>query len=94
LIIIGSGLSSGIFNGQNLELDGNDLPIRITFTDGGTINKISDPGRGSAYIQTGVKLFDTSLLNYLIFAANEETRTSRLRAGLTGGDDSNLPACN
>ena len=94
LIIIGNGLSSGIFNGQNFELDGNDLPVRITFTNGGTINKIGDPGRGSAYIQTGVKLFDTSLLNYLIFAANEETRTSRLRAGLTGGDDSNLPACN
>jgi hypothetical protein len=94
LIMIGISSGSGIFNGQNLELSGTSLPIEINFSGGGGIHKISDPNRSAAYIQTGVKLFDTSLLNYLIFAANEETRTARVRAGLGAGDESNLPACN
>ena len=93
LIIIG-GVGSGIFNGQNLELSGTDLPVQATFTGGGGLIRITDASRASAYIQTGVNQFDTSLLNYLIFAANEETRTSRVRAGLGGTDDSNLPSCN
>jgi hypothetical protein len=94
LIMIGISSGSGIFNGQNLELSGASLPIEINFAGGGGIHKISDPNRSAAYIQTGVRLFDTSLLNYLIFAANEETRTARVRAGLGAGDESNLPACN
>jgi len=94
LILLGISSGSGLFNGQNLELDGMALPIEITFTGGGGISRIADANRSAAYIQTGVYLFDTSLLNYLIFAANEETRTARVRAGLGAGDESDLPACN
>ena len=92
-IIIGNS-SSGIFNGQNTPIEGNELPILISLTGGGSITRITDNGRGTSLMQSGVKPFDTSLLNYLIFAANEETQTTRVSAGIGGSDDANLPACN
>ena len=96
LIFVGAGAGTGIFNGLNVQLNDNALPVDIAFTGigGGRVQLLSDPARAVAYIQTGVKGFDTSLLNYLIFAANEETKASRLRTGAGGSDDSNLPSCN
>ena len=34
------------------------------------------------------------VLGYIIFAANEETRAARTRAGLSSGDEANMPSCN
>jgi len=95
LIVIGNAPASGLFDGTNGKLDGHSLPIQLKFGGGGSYQLATDSGRGTAYVQTGVLPgFDTSLINYIIFAANEETRTSRVRAGLGSGDDSSAPSCN
>jgi len=95
LIVIGSAPGSGLFDGTNGKLDGHDLPIHLKFGGGGSYQLAADSGRGIAFVQTGVLPgFDTNLINYIIFAANEETRTSRVRAGLGSGDDSSAPSCN
>jgi hypothetical protein len=44
-------------------------------------------------IQTGLATFDNSLLSYIIFAANEETRAARIRGGLGSADELGAPAC-
>jgi hypothetical protein len=33
-------------------------------------------------------------LSYIIFAANEETRTGRIRTNISNLDDSSKPSCN
>jgi hypothetical protein len=33
-------------------------------------------------------------MSYIIFAANEETRTGRIRTGISTMDDSSKPSCN
>ena len=71
------------------------LPIfRAAFTGGGGYTILVDAGLPSAFIEaSSLRAFD-SLLGYIIFAANEETRAARIRAGLGASDDSNMPACN
>jgi hypothetical protein len=44
-----------------------------------------------ASILSGVNLFDESLLSYIIFAANEETRAARIRRGSFGDSDLGPP---
>ena len=50
-------------------------------------------GFASGVVQTGLTTFDDSLLSYVIFAANVETRALRFRTGLGEGDDIGAPAC-
>jgi hypothetical protein len=92
LILVG-GSGSGIFDSQNVELNGSAPPVTLTFTGGGQYNRIFDAGRGLGVIQTGVDTFDESLLNYIIFAANEETKAARIRLGVGAGADLGAPAC-
>ena len=96
LIIIGNDATSGLFNGQDEKITGKSLPIKVNFGGSADFRYVFDNARSSAYIQSGVIPigFDTSLINYLIFAANEETKATRLRAGLGAGDDSSAPSCN
>ena len=96
LIIIGNDTTSGLFNGQDEKITGKSLPIKVNFGGSADFRYAFDNARSSAYIQSGVIPigFDSSLINYLIFAANEETKATRLRAGLGAGDDSSAPSCN
>jgi hypothetical protein len=57
------------------------------------VTRSIDAGRGDSIVQTGLSTFNTSLLSYIIFAANEETRAARIRKGLGEGDDLGAPAC-
>ncbi|MBK8063876.1 MAG: S-layer family protein [Betaproteobacteria bacterium] len=94
LIMIGGG-GSGILDKNEVPLPGTTVPITITFTGGGSI-VTHTPSGGSyapAIIQTGVTTFDESLLSYIIFAANEETRASRIRRGLGADDDLGAATC-
>ena len=94
LLLIGGG-GSGILDKNSVPLPGTAAPITINFTGGGAITQFS-PGGGNfapAVIQTGVTTFDESLLSYIIFAANEETRAARIRRGLGVDDDLGAAAC-
>jgi hypothetical protein len=49
----------------------------------------------SAFVQSlSPRGFEDSLMSYIIFAANEETRTGRIRTGVSSTDDMNKPSCN
>ena len=92
-IMIGSG-DSGFFESHNVPLGGGSFPIQFPITvNTGSFVKVLDQGLGAAVVQTGLSVFDQSLLSYIIFAANEETRASRIRRGLGEGDDLGAPAC-
>ena len=52
-----------------------------------------DGGRGASVVQTGRTTFNNALLAYIIFAANEETRSSRFRRVLGDSDDLGAPTC-
>ena len=91
--MIGSG-DSGFFESHNVPLGGGSFPIQFPITvNTGSFVKVLDQGLGAAVVQTGLSVFDQSLLSYIIFAANEETRASRIRRGLGEGDDLGAPAC-
>ncbi len=84
------GTGSGFFDGVNNPVTpapGNAIDINVPVT------RDTDIGFGDSVIQVGRPLFDSSLLGYVIFAANEETRASRIRKGLGEGDDLGAPAC-
>jgi hypothetical protein len=93
VILIG-GAGTGAFSGSPIALPvlshATD-PIRIS---GGGLVKYTPLGANFADAQllSGVNLFDESLLSYIIFAANEETRAARIRRGLEG-EDLGAPAC-
>jgi hypothetical protein len=92
LIIIG-GPGSGLFGARSTQIELGDQ-IKAAFTRGGGYTLSIDTGLPSAFIEANsLRAFD-SLLGYIIFAANEETRAARIRAGLGASDDSNMPACN
>jgi hypothetical protein len=90
------GRDSGFFDAQNVPLGGTsypiDFPITVHMAPGGYV-RVPDPGLGGAVVQTGLATFDQSLLSYIIFAANEETRAARMRRGMGEGDDLGAPAC-
>ena len=65
-----------------------------TFSGGGRLTTIIDGPMSSAFIQANSPRAFDGLLSYIIFAANEETRAGRIRAGLGTSDDANLPTCN
>jgi hypothetical protein len=95
VILIG-GAGTGAFSGSPIPLPvfshATD-PIKIS---GGGLVKwtpLTNPTSfADASILSGVNLFDESLLSYIIFAANEETRAARIRRGLEG-EDLGAPAC-
>jgi hypothetical protein len=84
------GPGSGLYDANNQPLAGNlgeviELNVPLT--------RDVDIGRGDSIIQTGLSTFNNSLLSYIIFAANEETRAARFRKGLGDSDDVGAPAC-
>jgi len=96
------GSGSGFFataGGQTQDLtNGGTIPFPtgglITVSPGaGGFVRVVDLARGESAVQSGLSTFNNSLLSYIIFAANEETRAARLRKGLGEGDDLGAPAC-
>jgi hypothetical protein len=92
VIMIGGG-ASGIFDAADVPLQGTGVPITINILNGGVLTRSFDFGRDDAVIQTGRNVFDQSLLNYLIFAANE-AGARRIRRGSKDDDDDAGAACN
>ena len=86
--MVGSA-SSGFYDTNNVPLTGSAFPIKVNVP----ITKSVDVGHGDSIVQTGLATFNSSLLSYIIFAANEETRASRFRRGLGDEDDLGAPAC-
>ncbi|MGE5638599.1 MAG: hypothetical protein ACM30H_00765, partial [Clostridia bacterium] len=82
------GSGSGIFDTNNVPISGLAFPITIS----ATMVSAADAGRSESIVQTGLATFNESLLAYSIFAANEETRSGRIRKGVEG-DDSGAAAC-
>jgi hypothetical protein len=77
------GAGSGLFDANNLPVPGSALPITINVP----VTLGADGLRGDSIVQTGLFTFNSSLLSYIIFAANEETRTARIRRGILLTDD-------
>ena len=92
-IMIG-GAGTGFFDANTIPLSGpSGFPqqIPITVSTNGYLREL-DAGRGDSVVQTGLTTFDQSLLSYIIFAANEETRAARITRGLST-EDVGAPAC-
>jgi len=89
VLIGGSGI--GIFDSNFVPIPGAAIPITI---NGTSATFVSDPALGASVIQTGLATFDSSLLSYIIYAANEETRAARIRRGFGDAGDISAPACN
>ncbi len=83
------GSGSGLFDANNLSVSGAAKPITINVP----VTFGPDTGLGDSIVQTGLSTFNNSLLSYIIFAANEETRAARFRKGLGDSDDVGAPAC-
>jgi hypothetical protein len=79
------GSSSGFFDANGAPVSGAVFPITVS---GGTIAKGADPSRGDSVVQTGLSQFSDSLLSYIIFAANVETRT-KIKSGIILDDPCN-----
>jgi hypothetical protein len=94
LVVVGAPLVSGVFDSTNRFIGVEASPVQVYFTGGGAYRLYLDAGRAEAYIQSGTLRNFESLQRYLIFAANEETKRSRVLRGLSAGDDANLPSCN
>ena len=92
LILIG-GPGSGLFGANNVSISPGDQ-IKVNFTNGGVFSQVTQAGISSAFITANSARSYDSLLGYIIYAANEETRASRARGGLGASDDSNSPSCN
>ncbi|MFM9969676.1 MAG: beta strand repeat-containing protein, partial [Burkholderiales bacterium] len=92
LIMIG-GPGTGLFGASNVPISLGDQ-IKGSFSAGGTISTVIHPSLSSAFITANSPRAYDGLLGYIIYAANEETRAARVRAGLGASDDSNSPSCN
>ena len=92
--LIGGG-GSGFFDSQNTPLGGEGAPkvFPITVNAPGGFTREFDLKRSDSLVHTGLTTFNESLLSYIIFAANEETRSARIRRGLSDSDDLGSPAC-
>jgi hypothetical protein len=92
-LIGGSG--SGFFDSENTPLGGEGAPKAFPITidaPGGFVRSV-DQRRSDSIIHTGLTTFNLSLLNYIIFAANDETQRARVRRGFSDSDDVGSPAC-
>ena len=57
--------------------------------------QLTEKTKATAFIQSlSPRGFDDSLLAYIIFAANEETRTGRINTNTSNADDASKPSCN
>jgi hypothetical protein len=83
------GSGTGLFDANNISIPGSAAPITINVP----VTTYLDSGLGDSIVQTGLATFNNSLLSYIIFAANEETRSGRIRKGLGDSDDPTAPAC-
>ena len=83
------GVGSGIFDKNFVPLTGLASPITFNVA----VVQTLDRGLGDAVIQTGRSVFDSSLLNYSIFAANEAAAARRLRRLSTDDDPGGAAAC-
>ena len=96
-LLIG-GPDSGFYDSFNVPLGGGSYPKEFPITvamlgDPFGYLRVPDLGLGDGIVQTGLSVFDESLLSYIIFAANEETRAARIRRGAGDGDDVGAAAC-
>jgi hypothetical protein len=92
------GRNSGFYDSFNVPLGGDSYPKEFPITvamlgDPFGYSRVRDLGLGDGIVQTGLSVFDESLLSYIIFAANEETRAARIRRGAGEGDDVGAAAC-
>jgi hypothetical protein len=90
------GSDSGFFDSNNVDLAGSlayPQAFPITVTLAGPFQRVFDSTLASGVVQTGLTTFDDSLLSYVIFAANVETRALRFRTGFTDADEIGAPAC-
>jgi hypothetical protein len=90
------GSDSGFFDANNVDLAGSlayPQAFPITVSLAGSFQKIFDAGLAGSVVQTGLITFDDSLLSYVIFAANVETRAIRFRRDLADSDDVGAAAC-
>jgi len=103
LLMVG-GTGSGIYDRKNQLIpliSDESSQVRVLFgavnggAGGGTYVLSTDPVKATAFIQSASpRGFDDSLMAYIIFAANEETRTGRIRTSTSSMDDSSKPSCN
>jgi hypothetical protein len=89
------GADSGFFDANNVNLASSvaypqSFPITVTLAGG--YLRVADDGLAGSVVQTGRFTFDESLLSYIIFANNVETRSFGIRKGI-GDDDSGIGAC-
>ena len=103
LLLVG-GIGSGIYDRDNLPItliSDEASQVRVRFpgvnagSGGGLYFLNTDTSKATAFIQSlSPRGFDDSLMSYIIFAANEETRTGRIRTGVSNTDDLSKPSCN
>ena len=103
-LLLAGGIGSGLFdrNNQPIKLY-YDVSSQVLLlfpainggAGGGSYFLNTDVTKATAFIQSlSPRGFDESLMSYIIFAANEETRTGRIRTGISTMDDSSKPSCN
>ena len=103
-LLLAGGIGSGIFDRSNqliTLLDDVSSQVFLRFpavnggVGGGSYFLNTDTAKATAFIQSlSTRGFDDSLLAYILFAANEETRTGRIRTSASGTDDLSKPSCN
>jgi hypothetical protein len=90
LVVVG-GAGTGLFGAGSKPINLGD-EIKANFLGGGSYTILSNPGLADAAVIANSPRSYDQLLNYIIFAANEETRAAAIRGLMT--DDTDLPACN
>ena len=103
-LLLAGGIGSGLFdrNNQPIKLYYDpSAQVLLLFpainggAGGGAYFMQTDVSKASAFVQSlSARGFDDSLMAYIIFAANEETRTGRIHTGVSNADDANKPSCN
>ena len=103
LLLVG-GLGSGLYDSENQPIKlFYDISSQVLLlfpginggVGGGTYFWQRDDTKASAFVQSlSPRGFDESLMAYIIFAANEETRTGRIHTSVSSTDDANKPSCN
>ncbi|HEX6691118.1 MAG TPA: hypothetical protein VF110_08235, partial [Burkholderiales bacterium] len=89
------GPDSGFFDKNNVDLAGSlayPQAFPITVTLAGPFLRVTDNSLAGSVVQTGVATFDDSLLSYIIFATNDETRAVRILRRFDE-DDTGVAAC-
>ena len=103
LLLVG-GKGSGLYDRDNQPITlyydvASQVLLRFNALNGGpgggTYFMQEDLSKAAAFVQSlSPRGFDDSLLGYIIFAANEETRTGHIQTAVSKEDDSSKPSCN